>query len=362
MNIAISTRHRKPSSRKSSEEGYILVAVMFMLAILIIAMSVAAPKIAKEIQRDRELETMHRGKQYARAVKLYYKQFGAYPPNVDALVKTNEIRFLRKKYIDPTTGKDEWKVIHLGENKAPTAFGFFGVPLSAGGMGGGLCGNALPSSTSSSSSSSFGSSSSFSSGSSGSSFGSSFGSSSPTTGPTAGCPPTAASGSSSGSVTDPNASNASTDPNAAAGSSDSSGSNGSSTPGTTTVAGTASGTAGGTGTGLTGQTFGGIGIMGFSPNSPKQSILVYKKKNHYNEWEFVYDPLADQMMMQGGNVGGNGLTGSNPAGTSTFGGATTGPGSSGGSSFGGSSFGGSTFGGGSSTGPGSGGSGSQPQQ
>jgi hypothetical protein len=57
---------------------------------------------------------------------------------------------------------------------------------------------------------------------------------------------------------------------------------------------------------LSGQTFGGGGIIGFSPNSPKQSIMVYKKKNHYNEWEFVYDPLAEQMMMQGGNTGGIG--------------------------------------------------------
>jgi hypothetical protein len=42
--------------------------------------------------------------------------------------------------------------------------------------------------------------------------------------------------------------------------------------------------------------------MGFSPNSPKQSIMVYKTKNHYNEWEFVYDPISEQMM-QGGNTG-----------------------------------------------------------
>jgi hypothetical protein len=75
------------------------------------------------------------------------------------------------------------------------------------------------------------------------------------------------------------ASGGSTDPNAASGS-----------------------PASGTPTGLTGQTFGGGGIIGVSPNSPKESILVYKKKNHYNEWEFFYDPLADQMM-QGGNTG-----------------------------------------------------------
>jgi hypothetical protein len=73
--------------------------------------------------------------------------------------------------------------------------------------------------------------------------------------------------------------------------------------------------------------------MGFSPNSPKQSILVYKKKNHYNEWEFVYDPIADQMMMQGGNTGAigtpaGGMPGSSPVGS----GSTFGPGGS--SSFG----------------------------
>jgi hypothetical protein len=30
--------------------------------------------------------------------------------------------------------------------------------------------------------------------------------------------------------------------------------------------------------------------------------MVYKKKNHYNEWEFVYDPITEQMM-SGGNTG-----------------------------------------------------------
>ena len=37
---------------------------------------------------------------------------------------------------------------------------------------------------------------------------------------------------------------------------------------------------------------------------------LYKKKTHYNEWEFVYDPLAEQMMQQGaGALGGGGLNG-----------------------------------------------------
>jgi type II secretory pathway pseudopilin PulG len=146
-----------------SEEGYILIAVIFLLALFVIAMSIAVPNISKQIERDREVETMHRGKQYVRALRLYYKKFGNYPMNVDALVNTNQIRFLRKKYKDPSTGKDEWKPIHMGEQKQPTAYGFFGKPMASslmGGMGANCGLNGLGPGASDSSSSSLSSSSS----------------------------------------------------------------------------------------------------------------------------------------------------------------------------------------------------------
>jgi type II secretory pathway pseudopilin PulG len=264
--------NRTPIRRrpKPSEEGYILVAVIFMLAILMISMMVAAPAIKKDIQRDRELETMQRGKQYARAIKMYYKKFNAYPPNVDALVKTSNIRFLRKKYIDPTTGKDEWKPVRLGQNKTPTAMGFFGQPMAGSTMAGigSSGGNGVTGATTLGSSSSI------------------FGSSSSATGTT----------SSSGTTTD-SGSTSSTDATSSSTSSSATGLSG-----------------------QTGQTFGGVGIIGFSPNSPKQSILVYKKKNHYNEWEFVYDPLADQTVISSGSgAGGQSATSmSNSSNSSSF--------------------------------------------
>ncbi len=47
------------------------------------------------------------------------------------LVNTShDIHFLRKKYIDPMTGQDDWKPIAFGQNKTPTAMGFFGEPLA----------------------------------------------------------------------------------------------------------------------------------------------------------------------------------------------------------------------------------------
>ncbi len=100
------------------------------MALLLVALAVAAPpKVAISIQREREIELVHRGEQYKRAIKLYHKKFGAYPTTIDQLVKTNEIRFLRKRYTDPITGKDDWRIIYLGQAKVPH-MGFFGQPLT----------------------------------------------------------------------------------------------------------------------------------------------------------------------------------------------------------------------------------------
>lgn len=280
-----------------------LVAMIFMLAILILSMAVAIPRIRASIQRDREVETMERGKQYIRAVQLYYRKFGRYPPNLDALEKTNNIRFLRKKYIDPTTGKDEWKPILFGQNKTPQAMGFFGQPLAAasgagiGPSGGnGLTGTPGTGATSPTGVGLF--------------------NSNPTSGSSTdsgtGATPSSGTGT-SGSGTDANG-NPTTGGTPATG-----GSPSTTAPGSTSSTGsTTTGTTGGT---TSGQTFGGGGIIGFSPQSPRQSILVYKKKNHYNEWEFLYSPLMDRQTQGGGNTGAIGTPASNT--TIPVGGQTT---------------------------------------
>ena len=253
-----------------------------MMAILVLSLSIAIPRVRESIQRDREEETMHRGKQYIRAIQLYHHKFNAYPPNIDALVKTNDIRFLRKKYIDPTTGKDEWKTILFGQNKTPQAMGFFGQPLAAaigGGTGPGGVGTGLNGSPAG---------------------GGGFG------GPPAGGSTIGSStiGSSTGGTTD---SGGGVTANGQAGTTGAS-TTGIGTPGPSTSAfGSPSNPTG------TGQSFGGGGIIGFSPQSPRQSILVYKKKNHYNEWEFLYSPMMDRQQMGGGNTGAIGQ----PAGSTT---------------------------------------------
>jgi hypothetical protein len=166
---------------------------------------------------------------------LYRRRVGAYPPSVDALVNgTMNIHFLRKQYTDPTTGEPEWKPVIFGQNQAPLAMGYFGVQLGAPVIAGNGAG-----------------------------------------GSTNGMQ-TAASLASQSSGADPNAP---ADPN------NNSGNNSGSNSGTSAF-------------GQSGKTFGGAGIIGFSPKSTKQSIMIYKTKSHYNEWEFVYTPLNDMMMQQ----------------------------------------------------------------
>jgi hypothetical protein len=38
-------------------------------------------------------------------------------------------------------------------------------------------------------------------------------------------------------------------------------------------------------------------VIGVESLSPKPGILIWKKKTHFNEWEFWYDPNADRMMI-----------------------------------------------------------------
>lgn len=277
---------------KPGEEGYLLVSVIFLLAILILSLSIAMPRVRDSIQRDRDIETMHRGKQYIRAIQLYYRKFGAYPPNLDALVKTNEIRFLRKRYTDPITGKADWKPIMVGQNKTPTAMGYFGQPLATGSTLAGTGpsgGNGLNGSG--------GSNSLFNSGSSASTGLGSTGTTTPTPGTGAfGSTPTGATpGAPAGSTTE----------------------SGASSTGSTSAFGSSSSSA----FGSNGQTFGGAGIIGFSPASPKQSILIYKKKNHYNEWEFTYDPAQDQQTLgsSSGAIGNPASNTTTPVGTGSTG-------------------------------------------
>jgi type II secretory pathway pseudopilin PulG len=198
---------------------------MLFTALLAIAAAAAAPAIAFQVKRDREEELIHRGVQYSRAIKRYFKKFGRYPTRLEDLESTNQIRFLRKRYKDPITRKD-FKLLHPGD-----------VQLTAGSqIAGATPVNQL-------------------------------------TGQGFAAGPSAISASQQ-----PQQPQNGTPPADADATSDQSGDSGDKKSDDK----------------LAGQVFGGGPILGVASTSKDKTIREFNKKNHYNDWQFIYDPSTDR--------------------------------------------------------------------
>ena len=279
----MATPHQSRSPTTSShDDGFILLTALVMVFLVLLVLSLAAPRIAKSIQRDRELESEHRAQQYVRAIRIFYTKFKRYPTSIEQLEKTNNQRFLRQRYVDPLTGKDDWRLIHVGENQTKVK-GFFGEDLP--GLAAGLGSAAGMSSTTGGSA--FGN---------GSSNTSAFGNN-PAGGP-AGATGTSAfgqNGTSSGTT---------------------SGTTSSSTSGTTTGTG---GISSQSATSFTGS--GGAPIMGVGSAKSGEAMLVVNEQTTYDTWEFLYDPRIEQLYAKstllGGISSGSGSSNGLGNGTST---------------------------------------------
>lgn len=99
--------------RKGQESGFALLFVLAAAAIIAIMLYAEIPQVAFEAQRIKEADLIAHGEQYRRAIQLFYRRFGRYPVAISDLENTNNIRFLRRRYKDPMTGKDDWRFIHV---------------------------------------------------------------------------------------------------------------------------------------------------------------------------------------------------------------------------------------------------------
>ncbi|MGH9583589.1 MAG: hypothetical protein ACRD4O_11695, partial [Bryobacteraceae bacterium] len=95
------------------ERGSALLIVFVFAAILAIMLYREMPVAVFEARRAKEQLLIDRGHEYVRAIQLYYRKFKPrYPPSIEALEDTNRMRFLRHRFKDPFTGKDDWRMIH----------------------------------------------------------------------------------------------------------------------------------------------------------------------------------------------------------------------------------------------------------
>lgn len=252
------------------ERGYMLLTLMLFVALLAIASLTWIEKIDFQIKRDREQELIHRGVQYSRAIRRYVKKFGRYPGRIEDLESTNNIHYLRKRYKDPITGKD-FKFLHMNDVQssfspgaasglAPGSPGSPGAPDASSAMQGGAPGalnlnNSVPQ-----------------------------GNNVPQGGPgPSSIPGSPQNGEQTGagdsSDTDQAAQN---QPQTGFGAQNSRGPGGLS-PISQTGPGNNNG-----------PSFGGLPIIGVASTSKDKTIREFNKKDHYNQWQFIYDPSTDR--------------------------------------------------------------------
>ena len=93
------------------QRGYALLTMMLILTLLAIAATAAAPSVMFKLKRDQEEELIHRGVQYSRAIRRYAKRNGRFPLTPEDLLGDGNIRYIRKLYKDPITGKD-FRLLH----------------------------------------------------------------------------------------------------------------------------------------------------------------------------------------------------------------------------------------------------------
>ena len=101
-------------ARRNPESGFAVLMIYSMAVVIAIMLFMHIPRVAFEAQRDKEQLLIDRGEQYSRAIQLYVRKFNKFPPDFEALNNTQNLRFLRRKYKDPMTGKDDWRIIHVG--------------------------------------------------------------------------------------------------------------------------------------------------------------------------------------------------------------------------------------------------------
>jgi hypothetical protein len=99
-----------------NQRGYALLSVILLGALLLLAAMTASLNVYTQGRREKEQETIWRGNQYVRAIRLYYRKKGKFPTTLDDLTKQEigQPRFIRQAYKDPMNKQDgSWRLIYV---------------------------------------------------------------------------------------------------------------------------------------------------------------------------------------------------------------------------------------------------------
>ena len=100
---------------RRAERGFTLLGLLFVIAMLGIALSAVGVVWSAEIRRDREAQLLFVGDQIRAAIGHYYREGGQYPQALTDLLEDKRVpqtrRYLRRLYPDPMTNSSDWQPI-----------------------------------------------------------------------------------------------------------------------------------------------------------------------------------------------------------------------------------------------------------
>jgi hypothetical protein len=103
------------ANARRHDSGFALLLVFLMASMIAISLYMELPRVAFQAERQKEQMLIEHGEQYKRAIGLFLRtnKNSRWPASIEELESFNNHRSLRKRYIDPMTGKDEWRLIHI---------------------------------------------------------------------------------------------------------------------------------------------------------------------------------------------------------------------------------------------------------
>jgi len=111
----------------SAQRGFTYITILFVVAMMSAGLALIGEVWHTSSMREKEAELLHVGNEYRKAIERYYLSGPQrqYPKNMSDLIKDprmpGTVRYLRRLYPDPITGRDEWGLVKSADG------GFAGI-------------------------------------------------------------------------------------------------------------------------------------------------------------------------------------------------------------------------------------------
>ncbi len=109
--------------KRKASRGFTYLGILFAVALIGIGLATTGTVWSVSAQRHREKQLLFVGEQFRNAIKSYYVHgpsgLRQYPRTLQDLLEDTRggilQRHLRKVYVDPMSGKNDWRTIQLAE-------------------------------------------------------------------------------------------------------------------------------------------------------------------------------------------------------------------------------------------------------